>query len=389
MLHTATCKTADTMAHAPHQHAAVAWTTAHDRMSQVRTLDRYVGRPAGRAAVSEGDPARDFLRQARAIIQGLNQPNPWIYWSDFLSTTALGYLCGLLYLRAAGPWWHTALAFVVCGFALFRTGSFIHEIQHLRQGTLTGFKAAWNLLCGVPLMMPSFLYDNHASHHRRSTYGTERDGEYLPLGSRKWQHFANYVTQVFWLPLAVFFRFLVLSPASLASWTLRRFVHERFSFYGINTRYRHLLPPSQPRAWWIFIEACCTLRVWLIVIGVATGWTPWVRPFQLYAMAVFVLGLNYVRNVVAHRYRNLGGEMTYLEQLCDSINITGRTLLTELFFPLGLRYHALHHLFPSLPYHHLGEAHRRLMAELPPDSPYRRTVYPTFWAALGQLRAPA
>jgi hypothetical protein len=38
------------------------------------------------------------------------------------------------------------------------------------------------------------------------------------------------------------------------------------------------------------------------------------------------------------------------------------------FFPLGLRYHALHHLFPSLPYHALGTAHRRLIVALPPDS---------------------
>jgi fatty acid desaturase len=40
---------------------------------------------------------------------------------------------------------------------------------------------------------------------------------------------------------------------------------------------------------------------------------------------------------------------------------------------VGLRYHALHHLFPSLPYHNLGRAHQRLMAELPTDSPYRLT----------------
>jgi fatty acid desaturase len=359
-------------------------------MIQARTLDRIVkSAPARRATADGGDPARDFLRHARHIIRGLGQPNPWIYWADFIGTTALGYVCGFLYLRAAGPGWHTALAFVVCGFALFRTGSFIHEIQHLREGTFTGFKVAWNLLCGVPLMMPSFLYDNHTSHHRRNSYGTEGDGEYLPLGTGRWVHFVNYVCQVFWMPLAVFVRFLVLAPVSAVHWALRRFVHERFSFYGINLRYRHVLPPSRPRAWWLFVEACCVARVWLIVIGVLAGWTPWFRPLQLYAMAVFVLGLNYVRNIVAHRYRNEGGEMTYLEQLSDSINITGRTLLTELFFPLGLRYHALHHLFPSLPYHDLGKAHRRLMEHLPPDSPYRRTVYPSFWAALRQLRAAA
>jgi hypothetical protein len=38
-----------------------------------------------------------------------------------------------------------------------------------------------------------------------------------------------------------------------------------------------------------------------------------------------------------------------------------------------------------MPYHSLAEAHRRLMAELPPDSPYRRTESPGLWASLCEL----
>jgi hypothetical protein len=71
-----------------------------------------------------------------------------------------------------------------------------------------------------------------------------------------------------------------------------------------------------------------------------------------------------------------------VDQLFDSVNLKGMPLVTELFFPLNLRYHALHHLFPSLPYHSLAAAHRRLMAELPEDSPYRNTVYPGFWSVV-------
>ena len=66
--------------------------------------------------------------------------------------------------------------------------------------------------------------------------------------------------------------------------------------------------------------------------------------------------------------------MTYMEQMFDSTTIPGRPLLTELWAPLGQRYHALHHLFPSIPYHSLGIAHRRLMSGLPADSPYRATI---------------
>ena len=52
---------------------------------------------------------------------------------------------------------------------------------------------------------------------------------------------------------------------------------------------------------------------------------------------------------------------------------------------VGLRFHALHHLFPSLPYHNLAKAHRRLMKELPANSPYRLTESPSLTASLAEL----
>jgi fatty acid desaturase len=77
--------------------------------------------------------------------------------------------------------------------------------------------------------------------------------------------------------------------------------------------------------------------------------------------------------------------MTFAEQVEGSINIVRSSLVTLLLFPVGLRYHGLHHLFPSLPYHALGTAHRRLMNALPENSPYRRTCCPGFFAALRVL----
>jgi len=50
-----------------------------------------------------------------------------------------------------------------------------------------------------------------------------------------------------------------------------------------------------------------------------------------------------------------------------------------------LRYHALHHWIPSLPYHNLGRAHRRLVDVLTADAPYRTTIADGFTTVLRDL----
>ncbi len=60
-----------------------------------------------------------------------------------------------------------------------------------------------------------------------------------------------------------------------------------------------------------------------------------------------------------------GSELTFQQQLLDSCDYPYRPWFTELWGPVGTRYHATHHLFPSIPYHNLGKAHRALMNGLP------------------------
>src|SRR3546814_12815545 len=70
--------------------------------------------------------------------------------------------------------------------ALYRAASFIHELTHIRKGALPGFRFGWNLIVGIPLMIPSFMYEEvHTQHHARTRYGTASDPEYLPLALMK------------------------------------------------------------------------------------------------------------------------------------------------------------------------------------------------------------
>jgi len=49
--------------------------------------------------------------------------------------------------------------------------------------------------------------------------------------------------------------------------------------------------------------------------------------------------------------------------------------IAALWAPVGLRFHALHHLLPSMPYHSLPEAHRRISAHLGTGSTYERSTH--------------
>ena len=82
--------------------------------------------------------------------------------------------------------------------------------------------------------------------------------------------------------------------------------------------------------------------------------------------------LNQIRTLVAHLWENDGSEMSVTAQYLDSVNVPPPAMLPALWAPVGLRYHALHHLLPGVPYHSLGEAHCRISEALPKESNFYR-----------------
>jgi len=336
------------------------------------------------------------IQQARRLVSDLLAPRPAVFWTDFLASLTVGYAAAAVHLEARFLSPLQLTAWLVAGIALFRVSLFMHEIVHFRRGEMTAFKVAWNVLAGIPFLMPSFLYEHHLGHHNAHHYGTPRDGEYLPLGVARLRTLLGYLAEIVLLPVLAVVRFLIGTPVSFLHPRLRQFVLERCSPLVINLRHRREIPADAPRRLWAAIEIACFLRalglftflfIGQIRVGDEVVPLTWHRLAKLYGVAVVALGLNHVRTLAAHRYRSDGSRMSFAEQLDDSINVEGRTPLVELLFPVGLRYHALHHLFPSIPYHNLPEAHRRIMRELPEWRAYRDATYPTFLAAIAELVA--
>jgi fatty acid desaturase len=334
------------------------------------------------------DPAlsRDaaWLVQAKSLVADLQERSPAIYWTDFLLSIGAAWAATFLYFVAPTWSFEQVGAFLVASILFYRAGTFMHELVHFQPGQLVWFGRAWNLLIGIPLVMPWVLYRNHVDHHSAKTFGTVDDGEYLPLAVTPLSEMLKYLAQAPLLPVLSILRFGVIGPLSTLHPRLREFVLTAASAAVINPHYRKRFPKRDERQLQI-VEVLCFLYIATIVVLTLKGIITLHQLALAYFLFAFTLTLNWVRTLAAHRWINEGVAVSHVEQIGDSINITGQTWLTMLVFPVGLRYHALHHLFPSLPYHNLGKAHRRLSESLPPDAPYHAAGRETFLAALAEV----
>ncbi|MGZ5528866.1 MAG: fatty acid desaturase family protein [Xanthobacteraceae bacterium] len=319
---------------------------------------------------------------ARAIVRQQFRRKPAVYCFDFLATMLVADASGFVYF-APGMSLLQCVAFVVCGFALYRAGMFLHEIQHMRLREMLGFKILWNVLCGIPLLIPSLLYSNHRDHHSARTYGTVHDGEYLPFATGPVSRVVIYYLLVFLIPPILVIRFLVITPAWLFCPPLRQRAIKHASAIS-NLGGPIVTRPDGSHGLWLALELSCFVLLAVELTLLVAGVVPWTVVLKAYLVLVLAIELNWMRNFTAHRFGK-NDPMSHAEQVQDSVNMVGGGWVTWLLYPVGMRYHALHHLFPSMPYHNMRTAHRLLMDKLPADSAYRATNRQGFLEVAGSL----
>ncbi len=333
-------------------------------------------------------PSALTAAECRRRYAGAFRPKPWMYWGDFSLSAGVGWVAFALSVHTPiSPLY--CLATLIAVIALLRAAIFIHELAHLKRGAVPGFETVWNLVIGIPFMLPSLMYvGSHGDHHRQSTFGTVNDPEYARLAHESRPRILGFVMGVICVPLLLALRWGLIGPLSFVIPPLRRIAVEQASSLVINTDYRRPFPTGRATVRWWLQEIATATVFW----GVIGAWMVEVVPvswlIQWYVVSASILFINQVRTLAAHRYINDGRTLTSVEQLLDSINLDGWPLPTSLAAPVGLRYHALHHFLPAVPYHSLGTLHRRLLAELPPDSPYHRTSRNGICSAIRSLIHP-
>jgi fatty acid desaturase len=346
--------------------------------------------PANVGAVKTAVPDdMAMLRAASDLTRDLNAPKPVVYWTDFLGSALIGYaaLIGAIMLDTTGLAIASGLIAVL---ALYRAGSFIHEVTHIKHAAVPGFRFGYNAVIGIPLLVPSFMYEGiHSLHHARTRYGTVDDPEYLPLALMKPYTVPLFVLVASLAPVALLFRYGVLAPLSLVVPPLRAVVVARYSGLVINPEFRRKAAEGVLRRNWIVQETLASVWAMALIAGAWTGVVPLRSVLIMLGVTSGVLVLNQVRTLVAHLWENDGAVITTTAQFLDSVNVPPPSVLPALWAPVGLRYHAIHHLLPGLPYHALGEAHRRLSAVLLPDSHYHRANYGGLFGLVRRLIAKA
>ena len=329
------------------------------------------------------------LAAARHHLRDLLRPDPVKFWRELILNSLFGWSTLVLAVAGVGDGVGTAVLMLAASFSLHRTTVFLHELSHLGERRMPRLRTAWNVLWGLPFLLPSWLYERmHLDHHRSRIYGSVADPEYSPLARLGQKHVMMSLLIGLFLPVALLLRFMLLTPLAWLLPPVRRLVDAHFSYLTANPKW---VAPARPPAQLRHVrrdEVLCFIWPWsLAAISVLTS-SPRLIAVPLSVMFAAMVH-NQLRAHVAHRFERDGASGDETKMLADCLNVSANGPLESLLIPMGVGLHALHHLMPAIPFHNLPEAHARLQQLLPVTARYHVTESPGVMRSLRHLFASA
>lgn len=326
------------------------------------------------------------LSAARHSLADLFQPDPKRFWAELLGNAAIGWGSIALAITNVGGLAGSSVAVLVAVFSLHRATTFLHELSHLNDRALPHVRLGWNVLWGLPFLLPSWLYERmHLDHHRRRIYGTTHDPEYLPLASMRPLVIVGLGSMGIFLPVVLLLRFMVLTPLAWLIAPVRRLVDARFSTLATNPKWVMPAPDAVLHRRMRRDEVIAFVMTWSLAIA-AWGQLISVRTLAVPLLVMFgAVICNQFRAMAAHRFERDGTEGNEMTMFADCLNVETENPLERLLLPMGVGLHALHHFAPAIPFHNLRRAHRRLRAGLTANPTYGSAQSDGLMRTLGRL----
>ncbi|WP_412471875.1 fatty acid desaturase family protein [Halobacteriovorax sp. RT-1-4] len=321
---------------------------------------------------------RDDIQLMKEILKNHHALKKGRIWFDLLSNALIGwsaffYTC----------FHFNIFTFILAIFFIYRGTILVHEVSHIAK-KVKGYRTAFNILFGWPNAYPVYLGDAHLFHHGKKTYGTERDPEYKYISEFRFLTLTRPFLASVALPIIQVIRFGILPLTYIFLNTeQKKWVYQNISTLAFSMDYkRPIRNEKKDIARMVRNDLMCVLYkvaigllIFLEVLPVQTIWI-W------FSIVVISSTLNMYRALFNHLYTNESlVPMTWEEHLLDTVTIESG-LSSFFIFVNGLNYHAIHHLFPELPYTNLAAAHKELMEKLPADHIYKSNTYSSIFHVL-------
>lgn len=306
-------------------------------------------------------------REMFAEIKNLCAPNNFTNWivllREYLLFAAVVAACVGAYRYSINHewsiWWmvpiYVTSIFVIGAWTQNRLGVLIHESSHysLFKNRMLN-ELASNLLVAFPLFAAIHNYRaGHWGHHRHVN-----DPEHDPDLKRLLKHHPRNFPIGRW---RFIWEYLVLQLLP----------HKTFSYLKGRALYAAIPAKDQEPASNLEVIPRPLFRImrigYLVVLFAALTWFEWWPHYillWLVPMITFYPGVLFLREIAHHGNYPDNGDYT------NSRVYTGKWFEREIFFPFGEWNHVLHHMFPTIPWHQMPQAHAVMMRY----APYRENV---------------